>query len=74
MGNPASSTGPNSAPDHRLKPDLSDYPVRDYIGAMAVELAQMARFDGDEGLAQALEAAAALASEPAPSRSGRKTD
>lgn len=34
------------------------YPVRDYIGAMADELARLARFDGDEALAVILEAAA----------------
>ena len=34
------------------------YPVRDYIGAMADELARLARFDGDEALTVILEAAA----------------
>lgn len=34
------------------------YPMRDYIGAMADELARLARFDGDEALAVILEAAA----------------
>ena len=38
-----------------------EFPVRDYIGAMALELAQMARWDGDETLAVLLEAAAARA-------------
>lgn len=34
-----------------------DYPVREYIAGMAQELAQMARWDGDEVLAGLLEAA-----------------
>ena len=42
----------------------TEFPVREYIGAMALELAQMARFDGDEALARLLDAAAALAAEP----------
>ncbi len=41
-----------------------EFPVREYIGAMALELAQMARFDGDEALARLLDAAAVLAGEP----------
>ncbi len=41
-----------------------DYPVRDYVAAMAGELARMARWDGDERLACLLEAAADLASRP----------
>lgn len=43
-----------------------DFPVREYIGAMAVELAQMARWDGDEELGLLLDAAAARAAEAAP--------
>ena len=39
------------------------FPVREYIGAMALELAQMARWDGDEALARILESAASLAGE-----------
>ena len=46
----------------RTPPDLSDYPVREYVTAMALELARMARWDGDEVLAGALEAASAMAS------------
>ncbi|MGQ2992001.1 MAG: hypothetical protein ACT6RD_05755 [Brevundimonas sp.] len=38
-----------------------DYPVREYIAGMARELAQMARWDGDEGLAALLEAVEARA-------------
>jgi len=41
---------------------LADYPVREYVSAMARELAHMARWDGDERLAAALEAASVLAS------------
>lgn len=41
----------------------AEYPVREYIGAMAVELAQMARWDGDEALARILDSAAGLAAE-----------
>ncbi|MGV9009526.1 hypothetical protein [Brevundimonas sp.] len=44
--------------------DLDDYPVREYIRAMSTELAQMALWDGDPALAQALEAAARLANVP----------
>ncbi len=41
-----------------------EFPVREYIGAMALELAQMARWDGDEALGRILDSAAALAAEP----------
>ena len=41
----------------------SEFPVREYIGAMALELAQMARWDGDEALARVLDSAASLAGE-----------
>jgi hypothetical protein len=44
----------------------ADYPVREYVAAMAVELAGMARWDGDEILASALEVAAAMARRAAP--------
>ncbi len=40
-----------------------EFPVREYISAMAVELAQMARWDGDEALGRILDSAAALAGE-----------
>lgn len=43
-----------------------DYPVREYIGAMAGELGQMARWDGDETLGCALDVVARLAAEPRP--------
>ena len=48
----------------RPNPMSQDYPVREYVGAMAGELARMARWDGDERLACLLEAAADLASRP----------
>ena len=46
------------------KDEPVEFPVREYIGAMALELAQMARWDGDEALARLLESAANLAGEP----------
>ena len=49
----------------RSAPDLADYPVREYVTSMARELARMARWDGDEALAGALEAASTMASGPA---------
>ena len=36
----------------------TEYPVREYIGSMAQELAEMARWDGDEVLAGLLETVA----------------
>lgn len=62
--------GPNASEDHiksqplQTAPDLSDYPVREYVRAMAVELAQMALWDGDPALSKALEAAAEMAGQP----------
>lgn len=47
-------------------PDLTDYPVREYVAAMAAELAGMARWDGDEKLASALDIAVGLARDAAP--------
>lgn len=47
--------------EHRpreVEPGPAEFPVREYIGAMALELAQMARFDGDEPLAVMLGTAA----------------
>lgn len=48
----------------RGAPDLSDYPVRDYVASMSTELALMARDDGDGLLAKSLEVAAELARRP----------
>ena len=42
----------------------TEYPVREYIGSMVLELAQMARWDGDEPLGRLLDSAASLAAEP----------
>lgn len=44
----------------------TEYPVREYIAGMAHELAQMARWDGDEVLAGLLEAATQRAAGPRP--------
>lgn len=44
----------------------AEYPVREYIAGMAHELAQMARWDGDEVLAGLLETATTRAGEPRP--------
>lgn len=52
---PGDASGPASA---------SEYPVREYVGAMSAELARMARWDGDERLALLLEIAARLAADP----------
>lgn len=67
MTQPAASSEPEpvSAPRRSDKPDLKDYPVREYIAAMSAEMAAMARWDGDDGLAAALDAASALAARPA---------
>lgn len=46
--------------------DLMDYPVREYVAAMAMELAAMARWDGDEQLAALLEKAAEAAGRTLP--------
>ena len=50
-GNRTTSSGPERA-------------VREYVGAMARELASMARWDGDEALATLLDAAAEVADRP----------
>ncbi|HEV2082829.1 MAG TPA: hypothetical protein VGR32_10300 [Brevundimonas sp.] len=44
---------------------LKDYPVREYVAAMARELALMARWDGDEALGKLLDGAADVAERPA---------
>ena len=48
----------------RIEPVL-DYPMREYIGGMSRELADMARRDGDEMLAVQLERASDRAALPA---------
>ncbi len=57
-----STTAAESEPCARPR-GARDYPVREYIAAMARELSQMARWDGDEGLAVLLEAVEARAME-----------
>lgn len=49
----------------RSKATTYDTPVREYICALATELAQMARMDGDEQLGAVLDVAALLARRPA---------
>jgi hypothetical protein len=63
---PISST--TGYPAHATEPERREFPVREYIGAMATELAQMARWDGDEVLGQLLDSAAARAGEIRPSQ------
>lgn len=41
------------------------FPVREYIGAMALEMARMAEGEGDDRLRRLLQEAAAVASRPA---------
>ncbi len=48
----------------RSKASMTDSPVREYICALATELAQMARKEGDEPLGAVLDAAAVLAQRP----------
>jgi len=55
MPDAASQDAPS--PDPAVRDSTSeDYPVREYIGSMAGQLAMMARWDGDEVLAGLLEA------------------
>lgn len=61
--NPAAPE-PSKAARTDVAPDLSDYPVREYVRAMSIELAQMALWDGDPQLSKALEVAAEMASQP----------
>ncbi len=58
MPSTQAATPDPAATPRRTSPEPHAYPVRDYIGAMADELARLARFDGDEALAVILEAAA----------------
>ncbi len=59
----ASAEPAPEAPDGRPPGMPPEFPVREYIGAMSMELAQMARWDGDDALARILDAAAAMAAE-----------
>lgn len=57
-------------PDPAVPPSVDrvarPYPVREYVSAMALELATMARWDGDSDLADLLERAAERARAPRP--------
>ncbi len=66
----ASEAGPPAMPSD---PEPREFPVREYIGAMALELAQMARWDGDEALGRLLDSAASLAAD-APRPLATETD
>ena len=66
---PAQVVGPLGEPltvDSLPPPETTNYPVREYVAALATELATMARWDGDERLASALDAAADMARRQAP--------
>lgn len=41
--------------------DVNAYPLREYVGSMAKQLADLARFDGDGQLAEVLDEAAKMA-------------
>ena len=43
------------------QPDPNTYPLREYVASMTVQLARLARADGDRRLAEALEDAAEIA-------------
>ena len=57
----ASSKIPAAASDHQDDIEAEDFPTREYIGAMALEMARMAREGGDGRLAGLLEDAARAA-------------
>lgn len=59
---PAAATPPRAIEPQRVVACAG--PVREYVGDLAAELAQMARGVGDDALATALEAAANLAVRP----------
>ena len=50
-----------SAPASRSDIEAAAFPMRDYIGAMALEMARMARDEGDARLAELLEQVAQAA-------------
>jgi hypothetical protein len=70
---PAETPGRETRSDPQAAAAPKEYPVREYIGGMCLELAQMARWDGDERLAILLEAAAARSDEPRPDHSNIET-
>lgn len=51
-------TGPRSTPPAPVSQSQASFPTRHYIGAMCLEMARMAKDDGDEVLAEALRKAA----------------
>ena len=61
------STSETASRGNATEPVSREFPVREYIGAMATELAQMARWDGDEALGRLLDSCAAFAGGPRPS-------
>ena len=53
-----------SAPEFRSDIEAAAFPTREYIGAMALEMARLARDDGDARLAGMLEQVAGVAGHP----------
>lgn len=53
-----------AGPDDHGDIEAGAFPTREYIGAMALEMARMAREEGDDRLARLLEDAAGAASQP----------
>jgi hypothetical protein len=49
---------------HRADVEAAAFPTREYIGAMAMEMARLARDEGDSRLAGLLEQVAGVASHP----------
>ena len=67
MPNQALKPGPSGSRSLKVEPGIEqalDYPMREYIGGMSRELADMARRDGDEMLAVQLERASDRAALP----------
>lgn len=57
---------PESATDPEFRTDIeaAAFPTREYIGAMALEMARLARDEGDARLAELLEQVAGVAGHP----------
>ena len=53
-----------SAPEFRSDIEVAAFPTREYIGAMALEMARLARDEGDARLAGMLEQVAGVAGHP----------
>ncbi|WP_292023372.1 MULTISPECIES: hypothetical protein [unclassified Brevundimonas] len=60
----ASAREPAAPPDDQNDIEAGAFPTREYIGAMALEMARMAREEGDGRLAGLLEDAAGAAALP----------